>query len=235
MSDQIDLKTIASIPLFATAPTDALERVQLTASLESLDVGQTLFEAGDSSREVYFILEGKIRIFFDTGGERDVTLVDFGKGGCFGELAALAGQPRTGRAQALEPTRLIKLDHLVFNDLVQKHKEISWQLILRLADQIRKIDRRAADSSLLSDNVRFCRELLRMAMPASELSTVMVVPRLPKHQELADQAKISVQAITETMAWLLTEKIIERRPESLRSLVIKDLDRLKAAAHIEDE
>ena len=233
MNDPIDLKTIASIPLFSTAPTEALEKVRLAASVQPLDVGQTLFEEGETSREVYFILEGKVRIYCYSQGDRDVALVDFEAGGCFGELAALDGQTRTGRAEALEPTRLMKLDHIVFNDLVQKHKEIANQVILRLVGIIRQVDARVADIGVLSDNVRLCRELLRLAQLANEISSVWVIPLLPKHEELAKQANISVQMVAETMVWLKSEEIITRRPEAPRSIVIKDLERLRAAAHVE--
>ena len=234
MNDPIDLKTITSIPLFSTAPADALEKVRLAASVQPLDVGQTLFDEGEASREVYFILEGMVRIYCYSNEDRDVLLVDFETGGCFGELAALDGHPRTGRAEALEPTRLLKLDYIVFNDLVQKHKEIANQVILRLVGIIRQVDARVADIGVLSDNVRLCRELLRMAQPASKISPVRVIPLLPKHEELAKQAKISVQMVTETMVWLKSEEIIARRPEAPRSIVIKDLKRLRAAAHVEN-
>ena len=234
MTDPLDLKTIASIPVFSTAPAEAMEKVRLAASVHPLDVGQTLFDEGESSREVYFILEGKVRIYCYSQEDRDVALVDIETGGFFGELAALDGQPRSGRAEALEPTRLLKLEHIVFNDLVQKHKEIANQVILRLVGIIRQIDARVADISVLSDNVRLCRELLRMAQPASEVSSVQIIPVLPKHAELSKQANISVQMVTETMVWLKKEEIIARRPEAPRSIVIKDLERLRAAAHIED-
>ena len=234
MTDPIDLKTIASIPMFSTAPAEALEKVLLVASEQALDVGQTLFDEGETAREVYFIVEGKVRIYCYSQGDRDVALVDFEAGGCFGELAALDGQTRTGRAEALEPARLLKLEHIVFNDLVQKHKEIANQVILRLVGIIRQVDARVADTAVLSDNVRLCRELLRMAQPASEISSVQIIPLLPKHEELAKQANISVQMVTETMVWLKKEEIIARRPEAPRSIVIKDLERLRAAAHVEN-
>ncbi len=234
MNDSIDLKTIASIPVFSTAPPEAMEKVLLAASVEPLHVGQTLFDEGESSREVYFILEGKVRIYCFTQVNRDVAFVDIDTGGFFGELAALDGQPRTGRAEALEPARLLKLNCIVFNDLVQKYKEIANQVILRLLGIIRQADVRVADIGVLSDNVRLCRELLRMAQPASDVSSVQIIPQLPKHAELAKLSNISVQMVAETMVWLKKEEIITRRPEAPRSIVIKDMERLRAAAHIKD-
>ena len=157
MNDPVDLRTIASIPLLSTAPADALERVRLAASVQTLEVGQTLFDEGEASREVYFILEGKVRIYCYSQGHRDVALVDFETGGWFGELAALDGQPRSGRVEALDPTSLMKLDHIVFNHLVQNYKEVANQVILSLVGIIRQIDARVADIGVLSDNVRICR------------------------------------------------------------------------------
>jgi len=126
----------------------------------------------------------------------------------------------------------MKLDHVVFNDLVRQYKEIANQVILRLVGIIRQVDARVADVGVLSDNVRVCRELLRMAQPASEISPVRIIPLLPNHEELAKRADISVQMVTETMVWLKSEGIIARRPEAPRSIVIKDLERLRAAAHV---
>ena len=62
----------------------------------------------------------------------------------------------------------------------------------------------------------------------------MVIPLLPKHEELAKQANIGVQMVAETMVWLRSEGIIARQPGAPRSIVIKDLERLWAAAHVEN-
>ena len=105
-------------------------------------------------------------------------------------------------------------------------------MILRLVGIIRQVDTRVGDMGVLSDNVLLCRELLRMAQPASEISPNLVIPVLPIQEELATQAQISVQMVTETMIWLRSEKIIARRPEAPRSIVIKNMDRLKAPAHV---
>ncbi len=74
MNDQIDLKTISSIPMFSAAPMDAFKQVRSAASVHPLDEGKTLFDEGKASREVYFILEGTVRIYCYSNEERDVLL-----------------------------------------------------------------------------------------------------------------------------------------------------------------
>ena len=67
--------------------------------------GQQLVEAGSPSREVFFIVEGRVNIVDVSESGREVVFAGLSAGDCFGELAALDGQPRSASVVASHPTQ----------------------------------------------------------------------------------------------------------------------------------
>ena len=69
--------------------------------------GDLIFKEGDYGISMYKIIEGKIRIFKESG-DREVSLATLGQGEIIGELTFLSGPnvPRSASAKAMEDSRL---------------------------------------------------------------------------------------------------------------------------------
>jgi CRP-like cAMP-binding protein len=94
---------LLDIPLFS-----GLERIHLAKLIPELErasfpAGETLFRQGDPGTCLYIIIDGEADVFLEDGetGTRSVAVL--GRRECFGEMALLTGQPRSGeRVRALE-------------------------------------------------------------------------------------------------------------------------------------
>lgn len=78
-------------------------------SQKFLKEGEALFHEGDTGKEVFVIVSGKMRIMKRTGG-KSITLAELGPGESVGEMAILLDMPRTASAEAITNCEVISVD-----------------------------------------------------------------------------------------------------------------------------
>ena len=64
--------------------------------------GERIFDRSDTSDDVYFIVEGKVRAVDHTKSGQEVAFIEFGTGDLFGEFSAISAEPRSATVYALE-------------------------------------------------------------------------------------------------------------------------------------
>ena len=107
--------------------------------------GAVIFGEGDPGREMYVILDGRVRIskFIPGGGEEALAILE--RGDFFGEMALIDGQPRSADARAHGgPVTVLALDEATLREVltVDPHASLEFlQLLCRLvAKRLREID-----------------------------------------------------------------------------------------------
>ena len=107
--------------------------------------GAVIFAEGDPGREMYVVLEGRVRIskFIPGGGEEALAILE--RGDFFGEMALIDGQPRSADARAHgAPVTVLALDEATIKEVLTVDPEASLeflQLLCRLvAKRLREID-----------------------------------------------------------------------------------------------
>jgi hypothetical protein len=115
----LDADALRSFALFASLAREQAERVLRTAHEHDALTGEAVVEQWQISRDLYVVLNGAVAISVD--GDRVRTL---GPGEFFGELAAIDwgagfGRTRSATVTATEPTRLLVLDWVLVNWLMQ--------------------------------------------------------------------------------------------------------------------
>lgn len=99
--------------------------------------GEVLLREGDAGREMYVILDGRIRISKD-GRE----LVTLGPGQYLGEMSLLNGAPRTATATADGPARLAEITQANFDLLVRENPVLVRGLLEELARRLTETNRK---------------------------------------------------------------------------------------------
>jgi CRP/FNR family cyclic AMP-dependent transcriptional regulator len=107
--------------------------------------GGVIFSEGDAGREMFVVLEGRVRIskFIPGGGEEALAILE--RGDFFGEMALIDGQPRSADARAhTGPVTVLALDEATIKEVLTVDPEASLeflQLLCRLvAKRLREID-----------------------------------------------------------------------------------------------
>ncbi|MEX2271279.1 MAG: cyclic nucleotide-binding domain-containing protein [Vicinamibacterales bacterium] len=99
--------------------------------------GDVIFREGETSAEMYVIIDGLIELERQVGGEaRTVGRLDPGE--VFGETSLLAEGPREVTAKAARDYRLLRLDRETFGQVVREEPEIAMRLMRRLSEKLRE-------------------------------------------------------------------------------------------------
>ena len=126
---------LADLPQFAAVDRGQLET--LAKHAEELDVpaGTELTHEGRHEGSVFIVVAGSIGI--ERGGR---TVDTIGRGGFFGEIAAIDGGPRTATGRALEDTRVVALSPRQLNDVLDDSPELRAIMLTAMEERLTRID-----------------------------------------------------------------------------------------------
>ena len=215
--------SLASIAIFRDLPPGDLESLAQRCTWRRFDSDQQIVGHLDETRDVYFIVQGKVRVIVYSFAGKEVTFRDIPAGELFGELSALDGQPRSANVVALEPSLTAALSNEAFNEIVETHPEVAKALLMRLTQQVRGLTDRIFEFSTLAVKNRIHAELLRLAQDAAEDDNTAMITPVPKHAEMASRLSTHREAVTRELTQLAQSGLLERRKEGL---LIRDLERL---------
>lgn len=89
-----------------------------------------VFKDGDESRELYIILDGKVKISKEIGDGGVKILAVLEKGSVFGEGSLLSGKTRGASAQAVTDIKVLKLDYEDFEKLQMDSPAATTRLLM---------------------------------------------------------------------------------------------------------
>lgn len=118
-----DEEAIRRLPFLASLPPALSELVTRLFQPRSFEFGETIFAEGDRPDGMYVLVAGTVRVLVDHDGQ-EITVARLGRGEWFGETSLLDGSARTATVRASEATRLLFLDRLVFDSLLEIHPEV---------------------------------------------------------------------------------------------------------------
>ncbi|MCB9144550.1 MAG: diguanylate cyclase [Anaerolineales bacterium] len=113
------------------------------ASEVTLQAGEVLFDEGESGEALYLILDGKTAVITDRA-ERPNLIAVRGAGEIIGEMALVEGRPRMATVAALSPARLLCINKVGFNQLIQSKPEFGLELMRILSNRLRAETHRQA-------------------------------------------------------------------------------------------
>jgi len=100
---------------------------------ETLMDGQILFNLGDDSECVYYLLSGKLDVIV-----KDNSIGTIFEGEVFGEMAHITGEPRSATVKAIGDCELLILPAVVFDEIIKDNSELSRRLMKTLCHRLKK-------------------------------------------------------------------------------------------------
>ena len=102
---------------FPVLSASALSEIAAFGTEQAVAAGESLFEAGEASYDLFVVLEGEVEIVrFDSPDA--VVIVEYGPGGFVGELNLLTGQRRTLTCRVTRPGRVLVIAEAEFRRLM---------------------------------------------------------------------------------------------------------------------
>ncbi len=114
-----------------------LENLSRAISIQDYPDGHVLFNEGDQGDAMVMLEQGEIVITVKDAAGQDKQLRTFEAGSVVGEFSLLDGQPRSARAQARGPIRVLMLQREVFYRFIQSRPDVVLAMLQYLADKVR--------------------------------------------------------------------------------------------------
>lgn len=147
------------------SPLDLPDRRTLLADMRPLafDSGQTIFARGDPGRELYLVLEGRVRLSILTAEGRELSFAHAERGAVFGEIAMLDGGPRTADATAVTRVSALSLSKAAFTKFMAARPDFAGAVIRFLCQRLREADQQLEAIALYPIEGRLARFFLAAA------------------------------------------------------------------------
>ena len=128
----VDIDALRHVRFLAPLKDRDLRRLASSMSERTASAGEDLVTQGSGAIAFFVLLEGQASVIVD-GRERRT----LGPGDHFGEIAlVLPDTPRTATVRAIGDVRLGALATWNFKGFVTDHPEVTWPLLVTLAQQI---------------------------------------------------------------------------------------------------
>jgi thioredoxin reductase (NADPH) len=135
---------LTRIPLFAGVPEH--ERGVLAARAADVRLGAQEWLLLEGQSPAFFaVLEGSLDVFKSIGG-REQRLATYREGDYFGEVPLLLGAPALASVQAVEPSRLMRLEPNDFHEIVSECRVLNSEIMKTMATRVGIVQQRVIDT-----------------------------------------------------------------------------------------
>ncbi len=231
-NDGTHVERLRRLPILRSASEDALRHAAAAAHSRSFGAGELILDSNDASGDVWFVLEGVVRILVRTPSGRELILTDLAAGGVFGEIAAIDGAPRTAAATALVRSRLCALPAAAFLDAACSTPAACRDLLRHVTEILRRQSKRLLEREALPIRLRVHAELLRLSRPrlgrdGQPVGDERVISPPPRQHVFAARIGTRREAVSREFADLVRLGVIVRergaivisQPRALRDAV----------------
>jgi CRP-like cAMP-binding protein len=217
--------SLSGIRLLQSLSREQLTPIEQGCRWKRYGAHEQIIDRQSESRDVYFIVHGRVRVVNYSLSGREITLDDMADGSHFGELAALDGQPRSASVMALTDSLLAALPPEQFLDAVKKYPDVSLKVMRQLAHIVRVSTDRIMDLSTLGANNRVHAELLRQARATMTGPNTATIKPIPVHGDVASRVSTTRETVARVMNDLARQGVVKRTKDSL---LILDVDHLES-------
>ena len=217
-------ESLAGIRLFDGLSESALEDLSKRCRWHKYQPNEQVIDRFSDSRDLYLIVEGRVRVVNYSVTGREVTFDEREEGEYFGELAALDGEPRSANVIALNVLNVACLSQEAFNRLLLEHPQVTLKILNGLAKIVRASNKRIMDLSTVGANNRVHAEILRLALPGVRTDNTAIVSPFPIHGDIASRVSTTRETVNRVFSDLSRRGIVKR---SKSNLVVLDLIRLR--------
>jgi CRP-like cAMP-binding protein len=123
-----DIELLAKVDLLRHLPPEAIDDLLSRVEKQHLAAGQILFRAGDPGDALYIVARGRVAVLSPSSGGSTgdgTPIAELGEGAVFGEMALLAGEPRTATIRAESETDLLRLEKADFDRLLASDRQLA--------------------------------------------------------------------------------------------------------------
>ncbi len=128
---------LRQVPLFVELPEASMATLAGDFRLREYDLGETIFHQGDRGRELYVVMQGKVRIFKISPAGEETSINIFSTGDIIGEFSTIDDQPRSATAKAIERCALLEMTRERFLSRMREMPDLALSMARLLVAKAR--------------------------------------------------------------------------------------------------
>ena len=171
-----------------------------------------IFAPGDPDDQLYFLLEGMVRLYKFYGGYKEATVALLRDGGVFGELNLEEGGSQSVFAEAVAESQVGKVRKSALTEVMGRNPEFATKLLFSFSERLRQSDEvidSLLDREVSARLVTLLANLGRRFGESNGSGTVLDF-RLT-HQDLANMIFSTREAVSKVMSEFQRQGLIEVR------------------------
>ena len=197
-------------------PDDHLSQLGRSCHLRYAAPEETLMEAGDSLRRVFFIVRGRVRVVVDDEDGEEIVLNVCGAGETLGEMSAIDGQGHSARVVTITACELLWMSHEDFERCLETMPRLSLNVARLLAGRVRKATLQVQSLSTQNTTLRLIHNLLWLDEIEAIKSENDFLP--VTQTELAGMCSCSRSQLHRVLNDVVKAGLVERGRKGLRVL-----------------
>jgi CRP-like cAMP-binding protein len=108
-------------------------------STRHLKSAEFLISEGTADDTLHVLLEGKLEVVKNAGGENEASLAVLRDGDLAGELSFVDGEPHTVGLRALSDSHVLSLQRADFEGIITEHPDLAYLVMRALTRSVHKI------------------------------------------------------------------------------------------------
>jgi CRP/FNR family transcriptional regulator len=157
------MQDLHSLVYFETLTTEQLRWLVEQTLHRHFDAGEMIFLEGDPADGLWFIEDGRVKIYkINPDGEEHI-MHFLGTGNTFNDIAALDGGLNPANASALSEVSVWLVPSAALRQLLVNDGQVALKVIRILAGRVRSLVQQIEDLALYSVTIRLARFLLKQA------------------------------------------------------------------------
>ncbi|MFB6354906.1 MAG: Crp/Fnr family transcriptional regulator [bacterium] len=135
-------KSFQSLSIFSDCSDGAINRLEDRSWSVEGKSGSPIYYADDTANLVYFLMDGRIRLFYPASGDREITLEYLESGDLFGEFSLVQFESRGEAAETIENAVLKVIPGDFFRGVMEEDSGLFSRVFDYLSKRRRKIQNR---------------------------------------------------------------------------------------------
>ncbi len=223
-------RLLANVSLFSSLDDRELDELLKATSTRHLDEGEILFRKGDPGRQLYGVVEGRLKIYSGGAEGKEIVFGLSDPGDVTGEIALLDSEPRSATVVAPKPSELLTLDRRDFLPFLERHPKVAIRLAELLAERLRRLSELTEDSVLLALRARLAKKLVALARNYGRQTDegTLIDMKLPQ-QALGDMVGTTRESINKQLRSWTQMGLVK---SSAGYITVRDPDELENLARL---
>lgn len=215
---KIDIDQLQKAVALSQLPREQLGYLTAVMAEERYAPGEYIFLEGESSRGLWFVVEGRVKIVKHSLNGRTLGLCLMNPGKCFGSCPLFSGEINPASAMAVDDVTIAMLPHNQYRDMATHDPALADALLRIYSQALEHLARLAEGLGHWSTQDRINDCLLTYVDQSADLPTVLLT-----HDKLAMLAGTGREVVTRHLSHLEKLGIIRTEPGCIRLLDVKAL------------